>query len=66
MRKVILGGAPAFGLAIISGVAVAHIQGSAAPNYSLGGPQSGGETGGTSNAQTAQPRNPNAGQGDAL
>jgi hypothetical protein len=62
MRKVIVG-AVAFGLAIVSGAAVAQIQGPAAPNYGVGGPQSGGETGGTSNTQTAQPRKPNAGQG---
>jgi hypothetical protein len=53
----------AFGLALVSGAAVAQLQGPAAPNYGLGGPQSGGQTGGTSNTQTAQPRNPNAGQG---
>jgi hypothetical protein len=58
MRKVIIG-AVAFGLALVSGAAVAQMQGPAAPNYSEGGPQ----TGGTSNTQTAQPRNPNAGQG---
>ena len=53
----------AFGLAIVSGATLAQIQGLAAPNYSLGSPQSGGETGGTSNTRPAQPRNPNAGQG---
>jgi hypothetical protein len=62
MRKIITGAA-AFGFAIFSGAAVAQIQGPAAPNYSLGGPQSGGETGGTSNTQMAQPRNPNSRQG---
>jgi hypothetical protein len=62
MRKVITGAA-AFGLALISGAAVAQMQGPAAPNYGVGGPQTGGQTGGTSNTQTAQPRNTNAGQG---
>jgi len=62
MRKIITGVA-VFGLAIVSGAAVAQLQGPAAPNYGVGGPQSGGQTGGTSNTQTAQPRNPNAGQG---
>ena len=59
MRKVIIG-ATAFGLALVSGAAVAqNAQGPAAPDYSLGGPN----TGPSSNTQTAQPRNPNAGQG---
>jgi hypothetical protein len=62
IRKVIIG-AVAFGLALVSGAAVAQIQGPAAPNYGVGGPQTGGETGGTSNTQRAQPRNPNTGQG---
>ena len=46
----------AFGLAIVSGATLAQIQGLAAPNYSLGSPQCGGETGGTSNTRTAQPK----------
>jgi hypothetical protein len=48
MRKIIIGAA-AFGLALVSGAAVAQIQGPAAPNYGLGGPQTGAATGGTSN-----------------
>ena len=62
MRKVIISAA-AFALALVSGAAMAQIQGPAAPNYGVGGPQTGGQTGGTSNSQTPQPINPNAGQG---
>jgi hypothetical protein len=63
MRKVIIG-AVAFGLALISGAALAQMQGPAAPNYSEGGPTTGGtQPSGSPNAQTAQPTNPNARQG---
>jgi len=62
MRKVIVSTA-AFGLVLVSGAAVAQMAGPAAPNYGLGGPQTGAATGGTSNTQTTQPRNPNTGQG---
>jgi hypothetical protein len=62
MRKIIIGVA-AFGLALVSGAAVAQMQGPAAPNYGVGGPQTGAATGGTSNTQTAQPTRPNAGRG---
>jgi hypothetical protein len=60
MRKVVVGAA-AFGLALVSGAAVAQMQGPASSSYSTGGPN-GPPTSGTSNNQTAQP-NPNAGQG---
>jgi hypothetical protein len=61
-------GAAAFGLALVSGAAVAQIQGPAAPNYGMGGPTTGGtRPSGTPNAQsnpqTAQPTNPNSRQG---
>jgi len=46
-----------------NGAAVAQMQGPAAPNYGVGGPQTGAATGGASNTQSAQPRNPNAGRG---
>ena len=59
MRKLIIGAA-AFGLALVSGAALAQMQGPASSNYSTGGPN-GPPT--TPNNQTAQPRNPNAGQG---
>jgi hypothetical protein len=63
MRKIMIGTA-AFGLALISGAALAQMQGPAAPNYSEGGPTTGGtQPSGTPNAQTAQPTNPNARQG---
>jgi hypothetical protein len=58
MRKVVVGAA-AFGLALVSGAAMAQMQGPASSNYGTGGPN-GPPT--ISNNQTAQP-NPNAGQG---
>jgi hypothetical protein len=46
-------GAAAFGLALVSGAAVAQIQGPAAPNYGMGGPTTGGtRPSGTPNAQS--------------
>jgi hypothetical protein len=59
MRKIMIG-VVAFGLALVSGAALAQMQGPGSPNYSTGGPN-GPPT--TSNTQTAQPTNPNAGQG---
>jgi hypothetical protein len=64
MRKIIISAA-AFVLALVSGAALAqNMQGPGAENFGASSnPQTGGKTGGTSNTQTAQPRNPNAGQG---
>jgi hypothetical protein len=60
MRKLIVGAA-AFGLALVSGAAMAqNVKGPAAPNF---GATSGPTTGGaTPNTGTAQPTNPTAGQ----
>jgi hypothetical protein len=62
MRKIITG-AVAFGLAIVSGAAVAQNQGGGpgSANFGTNSNPSNPQTGGTS--QTAQPTNPNAGQG---
>ena len=61
MRKVIIRAA-AFGLALVSGAAMAqNAQGPAAPDYGIGGPNTGPAKPLT--PQTAQPTNPNAGQG---
>jgi hypothetical protein len=51
--------------AVIGAAAVAqNMQGPGAPNFGASSnPQTGGQTGGTSNIQTARPTNPNAGQG---
>jgi hypothetical protein len=64
MRKIIIGAA-AFGLALVSGAAVAQNQGGGpgAANFGTNSNPPNPETGGTSNTQTARPTNPNAAEG---